>query len=120
MYEYMLRLFSDIGKHVSKVDVDSPEDSPDAGAVDLTAWFQRLQASGFPPHLIRLTLAAELPMELGRVAVASFGELDKGFSFSFDSLVKGFDRAYFQDMAERTWTKYPFEYGYAVQFTASR
>jgi hypothetical protein len=115
MYEYMMRLFSDIGKHVSKVDADSPEDSPDTEAVDLAAWFQRLQAIGFPSHLIRLTLAAEFPMRFGRVAIASFGELDKGFSCGFDSFVKGFDRAYFQDMAERTWTKYPFEYGYAVQ-----
>jgi hypothetical protein len=111
--EHMLGLIGNIGRHVSTVDADSPEDAPAAGPQDFEEWCRRLRLSGFPTDLIRLTLSSNLPLLDLPLVVSSFGALDKGFSFSFDNLVRGFDRQHLEQIARATWSRYPFEYGYA-------
>jgi hypothetical protein len=115
MYHHMVRLFEILNANITTVDVFAPDDPPDIEPKRFEEWLAMLSTSGFPKNVNRLVLTSILPLMNKTIVVSSFGLLDKGFSLSFDSLVSGFDRAYFEDTARSTWEHYRFDYGYALQ-----
>lgn len=115
LYEQMKLVLARMNRHVSAVDADGPDDSPEAGAQDFKQWQRRLSVSGFPQNLLRLSLAEYFPMTWHPILVTSFGSSDKGFLLSFDSMVCGFSRELFEAVSRTIWDVYPFDYGYALQ-----
>jgi len=115
MYHLMIRLFERLNCNISTVDAFAPDDPPDTEPKRFEQWLAMLSTNGFPKNINRLVLTSILPVISKQITVSSFGLIDKGFSLSFDSLVSGFDRSYFEYVAKNTWEHYRFEYGYALQ-----